>query len=303
MHALCPYMPDMSSLNQQNYAVILAATPSPMPTLTPTPTSGPAITDWLTGVGTIALALATVLTLIVTVYITTTDRRRADKRLVQEAKLRRKERRDDAAMGLIGRTAAVIPYVLMIPAALHRDCGPETDMVRQAIRALEYGAHTDVLAIDDERAADQYRNLASLSSWVASNDISQQVPADTEQSDIADGYVNYADRVPVDLLSYAFFVRMSLENLVQTGQSLDPGEPACPDLTPDRYGPRRIWQPANPPPGWRKIIPKDALESIFPFLLMQSFRPPNDPVPDERLTATSVTESAIAHHYILCPLA
>ncbi len=256
----------MASGYRQYCNVIFAATPSPPPTPSPSPTSagGPAITDWLTGLGTSALAFATVMTLIVTVWITTTDRRRAEERQRREVDLQRQEKKNDAIRELIGRIAELIPYIHIISAVFVDDRGPETEKARQAVRALEHGVHTQVSAIGDDRAADQYRNLAYWSSWVASRDISRLV-AHTDQLNGADGYVAYTERVPIDLISYALFVRMSLENLIEKGQSLDPGEPACPDLTPDLVGPRRPWEPENYPQKWRKDIPWDVLKSVLPY--------------------------------------
>ena len=87
----------------------------------------------------------------------------------------------------------------------------------------------------------------------------------TDQPDSANGYVTYTQRVPIDLYTYAFFVRMSLENLIEKGHSLDPGEPACPDLTPDLFGPRKLWEPENLPKEWHKVVPWDMFKSLGPY--------------------------------------
>jgi hypothetical protein len=62
-------------------------------------TDGPKLTDWLTAGGTIALALVTVITLMVTVRITRADRVEAGRRLTDErtaAEQRLRDERDHA---------------------------------------------------------------------------------------------------------------------------------------------------------------------------------------------------------------
>jgi hypothetical protein len=76
--------------------VIAVSSPSP----TSASTSG--VTDWLTGIGTVGLAVVTVAALGVTIWITITDRRNAEA-------ARRRDRQQDSAQRLLGRIAGIIP--------------------------------------------------------------------------------------------------------------------------------------------------------------------------------------------------
>lgn len=203
----------------------------------PAPAGGPGITDWLTGIGTVGLALATVVTLIVTVRITTTDRRRADRE-------RRRERQQDAARRLLTLISQLIPHMWLVP-AVHfsysaygpaAGISPLSPQVAAAAYELEYGAHAEVAGIGDARAAQQYRKLARLVMNAADG-----IPG-------ADGR-----RIAGDLLRYALFVRVSLENVIENGQSLDPGNSDAPRLDRPKED-TDLWEPEHKPTSWLEAV-------------------------------------------------
>lgn len=221
--------------------MIFAAASSP----SPAPVVAPGITDWITGIGTVALAFATVVTLIATVWITTTDRRRADD-------VQRRVRQEDAASRLLGRVAELIQCVSMVPAALaeSQHPNPDAEKARQVVQALEYGAHAEVVGLGDARAAEQYRDLAILTLWVASISATRNGPPG---GDNRVGVFDYTSRVRINLRRYALFVRVSLENLIEYGQSLDPGDPMLPDLDwVSEDG--KLWMPAPTPRAWLSAV-------------------------------------------------
>jgi len=73
----------------------------------------------------------------------------------------------------------------------------------KAVRALQAGMHADVAGLSDARAADQYRDLARR--------ITDAAPRLDEDS---------AEGTSDDLRLRALFVRESLVNLIEHGQSL-----------------------------------------------------------------------------------
>jgi hypothetical protein len=89
------------------------AVPSP----SPAPASAPGVTDWLTGIGTVALAFVTAVTLIVTVRITTTDRPDAEA-------ARRRDRQQDSAQRLLGLIVGIMPYFGLIPGVVQSSSTP-----------------------------------------------------------------------------------------------------------------------------------------------------------------------------------
>ena len=69
-------------------------------------------------------------------------------------------------------------------------------------------------------------------------------------------------RAGIDLCRYALWVRVSLENLIATGESLDPGIPACPNLRrmPAHDTP---WSPAAPAEAWVEGIKQEPGDPYF----------------------------------------
>jgi hypothetical protein len=237
-------------------AVSLGAVfPVPSP-LTPTPatTGGPGITDWLTGLGTVGLALVTVVTLIVTIVITTTDRRRADAAQQEAEKARRRDRQQDSARSLLARIAGLMPYFDLVPGvimAMSPPFGyppsPRALECYDAMRALEFGAHAELSGLGNASTAEQYRTLVHLVLTAAPpagrNDQTRKL-------------------VSGDLRRYALFVQVSLENLVEHGQSLGPGQPAFPrlDRTP---GDQSLWSPEHTPPAWLDALRRQPGDPLF----------------------------------------
>jgi len=208
--------------------------------------SAPGITDWLTGIGTVSLAVVTVVTLGITIWITTTDRRGAEE-------ARHRERQQDSAGRLLVRIAALIPHCDLVPgvykgiSTLPGQPGHNWRRMQcyEAMRALEFGAHAETSGLGDPRGAGQYRELVHLVITAA-----QGVPRELHK------------RAGVDLRRYAIFVRVSLEHLIEAGQSLDPGQPAVPLLlrNPPEDSP---WQPDNVPMPWRDALGREPGDPLF----------------------------------------
>jgi len=186
--------------------VIAVSSPSPRSA------GAPGVTDWLTGIGTVALAAVTVVTPIATIYITITDRRNAEA-------ARRRDRQQDSAQRLLGHVAGIVWYFRLIPGIYQ---WVTTDLLNNpralgclnAVRALETGMYADISGLGDARAAGQYRQLVSHVLAVA--------PGVDE---------GMGERTSKALRRSAVFVRESLQNLIEYGQSL-PGQTSFPSLEP-----------------------------------------------------------------------
>ena len=175
----------------------------PMRASSPSPRSAgaPGVTDWLTGIGTVALAAVTVVTPIATIYITITDRRNAEA-------ARRRDRQQDSAQRLLEHVAGIVWYFRLIPGIYQ---WVTTDLLNNpralgclnAVRALETGMYADISGLGDARAAGQYRQLVSHVLAVA--------PGVDE---------GMGERTSKALRRSAVFVRESLQNLIEYGQSL-----------------------------------------------------------------------------------
>jgi hypothetical protein len=171
------------------------------------------VTDWLTGIGTILLAVVTVVALGVTIWITITDRRDA-----QAA--RRRDRQQDSAQRLLGRVAGIIPYSRLIPGVfLSSSTPPGHPAYNQrameclnAVRALEAGMYADMAGLGDAGVADQYRELVRRV-LAAAPGVDEGMGESTSEA----------------LRRCALFVSESLENLIEHGQSL-PGQTSFPIL-------------------------------------------------------------------------
>jgi hypothetical protein len=213
--------------------VIAVSSPSPAPA------SGPGVTDWLTGIGTIALAFITVVTLIVTIWITITDRRNAEA-------ARRRDRQQDSAQRLLGRIAGIVPYFLLIPGVFQSRSAPFGNLpynpraleCLNAVRALEAGMYADMAGLGDTRAADQYRELVRR--------VLAAAPGVGE---------DMGERTSEALRLSALFVRESLENLIEHGQSL-PGQVS----SPSRADPSGRQVPERPGPAELHAEPGDRVE-------------------------------------------
>ena len=187
--------------------VIAVSSPSP------TSASTPGVTDWLTGIGTVALAFVTVATLIATIWITTTDRRHAEA-------ARRRDKQQESAQRLLERIAGMVPYFRLIPGIYLRT---SSDLLRNlqaleclnAVQVLQAGMYSDMAGLDDGCAADQYRDLVRR--------VRAAAPG-VDDEDIVKQTSDNLDRC-------ARFVGESLVHLIEHGQSL-PGQTSFPGLEP-----------------------------------------------------------------------
>lgn len=204
------------------------------------------------------------------------DRDDAERRLKEERAyaevLRRSDRQEASVGGLLDRIAGLMPFWSAVP-GLYQEIslarmptsavmwwlptlgGPLAEQETksqdarnaarlpilmqawEAVRSLSRGGHSEIWGLADARAAEQYRKLVHLVKTAAAG----HIPDDLRK------------RAGQDLRRYAIWVRVSLENLTETGQSLDPGIPPWPDLTrmPVHDTP---WQPSNPSQAWQLAI-------------------------------------------------
>lgn len=261
--------------------------------------SGPSLADWLTAAGTVALALVTVVTLIVTVGITRADRRHDDKVRAEDRALAEKvlaDERDRAAQD----RAEANRRLREEREAADRRLREERDHAEQVrlherradavARLLERIAAThDYLMIvpslnahDAEREPRKVIPLAAAKeAWNAVRSLQEGErtaasmlghPGAAAQYRALSHLVTTAalgvvpnkdrERATVDLSRYATFVRCSLRHLVDTGDILDPGSPPHPVLT--RPSGPEAWYPQHRPAGYvEEIQQTDPTDPLF----------------------------------------
>lgn len=223
-----------------------------------------------TAVGTIALAVATVVAVVINIVITAQDRRRAAANLDAERaradallkaerdhaeQVRRRERQADNARVLLQRIAALQPCLPTVPGTWTRHTFPQAEYqpythhhgdeaCREAIKSLQHGAFAEAPLLGQgeaaQTAADRYRRLVQLV-FTAAND-------------------NHLDeeRSASTLRSYARWVRISLRMLAEseTVPPIHGGSPEYPQLGLPEHVP--VWQPNPAPPGWNEELDSEA---------------------------------------------
>ncbi|HEV2373424.1 MAG TPA: hypothetical protein VGS19_14775 [Streptosporangiaceae bacterium] len=246
--------------------------------------------EWLTAWGSVATGVGALVAVGVTVWLARRDRQRneasrrqdlarheselaeertraaqdradAERRLREEREfaevLRRTERQRECVAGLLGAIGGLMPYWDAVPNLYGdpdwkpgeqptREIAPYRQMeCREVLRALKLAVDTQLVGLGDERAAEQCRMLAHLAQTAA-----RGVPRDLRV------------RAGQDLRRYAIFVRTSLGNLIEAGQSLDPGAPQFPLLKrmPVHDTP---WHPTSAAPGWTEAIRQEPDDPFY----------------------------------------
>jgi hypothetical protein len=194
------------------------------------------------------------------------DREDAERRLRDERAfaedMRLRERREAAVGALLGRIAVLLPHCIQVPGLwrtlaiaeageqsrfpiVGSPVGPLLE-TQGAAESLAYGKHSEVWGLADARAARQYADLVHLVQTATG----ESIPEDLRK------------RAGIDLCRYALWVRVSLESLIATGESLDPGIPACPNLTrmPVHDTP---WSPSVPAEAWVEAIKQQPGDPFF----------------------------------------
>lgn len=256
--------------------------------------------DPLTGWATVALAVAAVATLIYSASIARRDRRDSDRRIREqrdyddqratrdradaEARLaaarraadqrladerarmeemRQRERQQDSATRLLVRIADLLPLMNQVPGVLHSSRAPEgigpladepTVECARAVEGLRFGGFADLPGLRDAIATEQYRTLVHLVFTVARNDYRHEDEAGQEADE------ERSELVALDLWRYATFVRLSLEHLIEQGESLDPGAGGAGVSFPmlaRRPGDKSLWFPPSVPQGWQEAVSRD----------------------------------------------
>lgn len=242
---------------------------------------GPSAADWLTAWGTLGTAVFAVAAVVVTIVLAARDRKNhelelgeerlrfarelaeaqerslrdredAERRLRDERAfaedMRLRERREAAVGALLGRIAALLPYCSGVPGLGYAGGLARETLVeaQSAVQSLAHGKHSEVWGLGDARAARQYADLVHL----VQSAVGESIPKD------------FRKRAGIDLRRYALWVRVSLESLVATGKSLDPGIPAFPNLkrTPVHDTP---WQPSTPTEAWVEAIKQQPGDPFF----------------------------------------
>jgi hypothetical protein len=245
--------------------------------------TGPTLADWLTAWGSVVTGVGAVIAVGVTVWLArrdrrlsnderTEDRRRYEAQLAEEreraardrddaerrlreeralaAQVRRQDRQQESASGLLAAIAGLMPLIDAVPNLRGdpewtrgerpaKETGPRWLECDQALRALRYAADVHMAGLGDERAAGQYRMLVHLAQTAAGG-----VPRELRA------------RAGQDLRRYALFVQASLVAVSKHGQGIDPGVPECPQLKrmPVNDAP---WHPANPVPEWNDAVERE----------------------------------------------
>jgi len=229
--------------------------------------SGVKATDVVTMLSTLVLAAAAIGTIIVTRMNAKSDRTAADSRLktaadeandkmgaeraaadvrLESAYARAEEQR------LRDRQLAEAPKLLarvelfrnsvhqMLPTQVSGyppSYSPNNEM-ELAIRSLREGAGTEAVMLGNKPVRDRYDTLAKLAEG-ANHPKSEEM---TKAS---------RDRIIEDLRSYAIFVRLSLQGLIDGKPVPDLDPPAAPDLQGHVLAP---WVPEPAPEGWQEAI-------------------------------------------------
>lgn len=230
---------------------------------------GPNLADWLTAVGTVGLALVTVLTLLVTLRIASADRRHddqvrsqdraeakkllleerqaADERLRDEREhaedVRRRERQVDSAMRLLERIAYIMPLIGDLPGRSALSPARQSEC-NEAVRNLGSGTHTDAVAVGNETLAQQYSNVVGFvdAAWTA------KWAKEPSGDDL--------DFVGAQIRRYALFVQLSLQRFITRGEALDTGKPYYPKLV-RKPGDDSLWHPEPEPDEWFTALSHD----------------------------------------------
>lgn len=238
------------------------------------------LTDWLTAVGTVGLALVTVITVMMTVWITKADRERddrlraedradAERRLQEERQaadqrlrderdhaeaVRRREWQVGCALRLLERVAYLLPLADEVPMLGFSVMGADRrqDECSNAIQSLRHGLHADAPAIANQQVVGQYRTLVRLVDAIRGRPFGQASKDDIEH-------------MGNELRRYAIFVRLSLERFIECGNVWDPGKPSCPVLR-FQAGGDSLWQPEHEPPGWREALASDPSDPWYEAL-------------------------------------
>lgn len=204
------------------------------------------------------------------------ERRAADQRLADERahmeEMRQRERQQDSATRLLVRIADLLPLMNQVPNVLqtnrapgvlraHRlpqELGPVGDEptveCERAVDGLRFGGFADLPGLRDARATEQYRALVHLVLTVARNEQRHENEAGQEAQR------EHSGLVALDLWRYATFVRLSLEHLIEQGESLDPGEGGAGVSFPmlnRRPADKSSWFPPNVPQGWQEAVSRD----------------------------------------------
>ncbi|WP_370969230.1 hypothetical protein [Amycolatopsis sp. cg9] len=255
--------------------------------------------DPLTGWATVALAASTVATLLYSVITTRRDRKDADRRIQEQRdydsrraqqdqadaearleaerkaadrrltdermyteKARQRERQQDSATRLLVRIASLLPLMNRVPNVFDtvsfalggpRTVGETPCETESAVEGLRFGGFADLPGLRDVRATEQYRRLVHLVLTAAR---SEHQKSETNP----EGRQEHSKLVAQDLWRYATFVRLSLEHLIEEGESLDPGEGGAGVSFPmlnRRLGDKSLWYPTNVPRGWQDAVSHD----------------------------------------------
>lgn len=197
------------------------------------------------------------------------ERRAADQRLADERlhteKTRQRERQQDSATRLLVRIASLLPLMNWVPNVLHIvgggpvRVGEEHFEAERAVEGLRFGGFADLPGLRDVRATEQYRKLVHLVLTAARNE---------HEKSGTDPEVRHerSKLVALDLWRYATFVRVSLENLIEQGESLDPGEGGAGISFPMLNrgpGDRSLWSPTNVPQSWQDAISNDPADPQY----------------------------------------
>lgn len=256
--------------------------------------------DPLTGWATVGLGVVALATLVYTAYIAKRDRKDADRRIKEQQefddrraqkdragaearleaerkaaderleserahleKVRQRERQQDSATRLLGHIARLQPLMGRVPYVFIKSQstlasgvrGDQSDVdCEMVVQGLRLGGFADVPGLRDAQAGEQYRTLVHLVLTAAYG----KHHRDPDTSEATRKRVS--GLATVDLSRYATFVRLSLEHLIDQGESLNPGEGGEGISFPmfaRRPGDGSAWAPILVPQGWQEAVSRD----------------------------------------------
>jgi hypothetical protein len=195
------------------------------------------------------------------------ERKASDQRLESERahmeQVRQRERQQDSGTRLLGYIANLLPLMGHVPYVFIRSGSTQTSGVRgdQAdvecellVQRLQLGGFADLPGLRNAQATEQYRILVHLALTAARGEHHR----DDDTGDTA--RKRAANLAALDLSRYATFVRLSLEHLIEHGESLNPGDGGAGITFPmftRRPGDGSAWSPSNVPQGWQNAVSRD----------------------------------------------
>ena len=188
------------------------------------------------------------------------EQRLADERAHTE-RLRQRERQQDSARRLLQHLAELLPMTQVVPysdSPLVISGDNRASAARHAVERLRFGAVADLPGLQDAQAAEQYKTLVHLAVTVARGQHMDAAVSEEHGKALLNSERNKL--AAIDLLRYGVFVRLSLERLIEHGESLDSGLDGAGAAYPmfsRRPGDQSQWSPPMVSQDWTEAISRE----------------------------------------------